>query len=57
MREMRGRYVLTIAILVSFALTGAAQRITRPDPTDPAHPLIRRRRLRSGYRRAVCPLA
>jgi dienelactone hydrolase len=37
MREMRGRYTVTFAILFSFALTGAAQRITRPDPTDPAH--------------------
>ena len=38
MRDMRGRYLLRFAILFSFALTSAAQRITRPDPTDPAHP-------------------
>jgi hypothetical protein len=38
MREIRNRYVLTVAILVSSALNCTAQRITRPDPTDPAHP-------------------
>jgi dienelactone hydrolase len=38
MTVIRGRCVLTVAILVSFALNCAAQRITRPDPTDPVHP-------------------
>jgi dienelactone hydrolase len=27
-----------LAILINFASAGMAQRITRPDPTDPAHP-------------------
>ena len=39
MRETRGRYALwSFSILFSFTLVTAAQRTTRPDPTDPAHP-------------------
>src|SRR5260370_21932958 len=38
MREMRARYVLSLTIALSFTLYGGAQRTTRPDPTDPAHP-------------------
>jgi dienelactone hydrolase len=38
MKEMRARYVLSLAALLSFALTCAAQRTTRQDPTDSAHP-------------------
>ncbi len=37
MREMRNR-VLWLAILLSFGATGIAQRTTRPDSTDLAHP-------------------
>jgi dienelactone hydrolase len=37
-RKMRARYVLSLTILISFTMHGAAQRITRPDPADPAHP-------------------
>lgn len=38
MNRMRARYVLSLTILLSFARHGPAQRTTRPDPTDPAHP-------------------
>ena len=38
MNWMRARYVLSLTILLSFARHGPAQRTTRPDPTDPAHP-------------------
>src|SRR5260370_40857554 len=36
MREIRP--LLALAILISIATSGMAQRTTRPDPTDPAHP-------------------
>jgi hypothetical protein len=38
MREVRARHVLSLTILLSFTLHSAAQRTTRPDPADPAHP-------------------
>jgi dienelactone hydrolase len=36
--KMRTRHVLLLAILLGFAQHGTAQRTTRLDPTDPAHP-------------------
>jgi dienelactone hydrolase len=38
MRDFRPFPVLTLAILIGFATAGMAQRSTRADPTDPAHP-------------------
>jgi dienelactone hydrolase len=38
MREISPRRVLVLAILIGFSTAGMAQRVTRPDPTDPAHP-------------------
>ena len=38
MRDFRPFPVLTLAILIGFGTGGMAQRSTRPDPTDPAHP-------------------
>jgi dienelactone hydrolase len=38
MRVARPAYVLAFASLIGFATSGTAQRTTRPDPTDPAHP-------------------
>jgi hypothetical protein len=37
-RERQARYVLLFAIVLCFARYGGAQRITRPDPADSAHP-------------------
>jgi dienelactone hydrolase len=39
MRVTPSRYVLSLAMLLNFALAALAQRTARPDPTDPAHPL------------------
>ena len=38
MAETRARYILSLTILLSFTLQGAAQQTTRPDTADPAHP-------------------
>jgi dienelactone hydrolase len=36
--KMRTCHILLLAVLLGFAQRGTAQRTTRPDPTDPAHP-------------------
>jgi dienelactone hydrolase len=38
MRGMRACNILSLTIALSLSLHGIAQQITRPDPTDPAHP-------------------